>query len=268
MEQALVSVIMPTFNAGKYLSASIESVLAQTYHNFELLITDDASTDDTTVNILKKYSQQDSRVKVLFLDTNHGPGYARNQSIERAQGRYIAFCDSDDRWMPEKLERQIAFMQEKHSRLVFSSYIICDENNEEKGIFIAPDKITFYGILRDNKIGCLTAIYDSQAIGEKFYMPTLRKRQDWALFINILKRCRVAHGVKEPLAYYRIRSHSVSRNKFALIKYNTKVYRETLGFSKLKSWLYFLFLFMPSHTMKVIKRKIDSKRYLRQKNNF
>ena len=170
--------------------------------------------------------------------------------------------------MPEKLERQIAFMQEKHSRLVFSSYIICDENNEEKGIFIAPDKITFYGILRDNKIGCLTAIYDSQAIGEKFYMPTLRKRQDWALFINILKRCRVAHGVKEPLAYYRIRSHSVSRNKFALIKYNTKVYRETLGFSKLKSWLYFLFLFMPSHTMKVIKRKIDSKRYLRQKNNF
>ena len=107
MRPELVSVIMPTYNAGKFLADSIESILSQTYANLELLITDDCSTDGT-IDILKDFSQRDKRVKVKYLKSNVGPAIARNRSIERAKGRYIAFCDCDDRWMPEKLERQIA----------------------------------------------------------------------------------------------------------------------------------------------------------------
>ena len=133
MRPELVSVIMPTFNASKYLADSIESILSQTYTNLELLITDDCSTDDTR-NILKEFAQRDKRVKVKFLKTNSGPAIARNKSIERAKGRYIAFCDCDDRWFPEKLERQIALMTRKDCALCSSSYLICDDDNKVIGI--------------------------------------------------------------------------------------------------------------------------------------
>ena len=107
MHEGLVSVIMPTFNCSLHLADSIDSILNQTYQNVELLITDDHSTDEETLSILRRYCEQDERVDVLFLEENKGPGYARDHSIERARGQYIAFCDSDDRWFPEKLERQI-----------------------------------------------------------------------------------------------------------------------------------------------------------------
>ena len=103
---------MPTFNAGRFLSSSIDSILAQTYTNLELIISDDGSTDPQTISTLKHYAAKDPRVKVKFLEKNHGPGFARNEAIERAQGRYIAFCDSDDRWFPDKLEKQLALTYE------------------------------------------------------------------------------------------------------------------------------------------------------------
>ena len=265
MQQDLVSIIMPTYNAAKFLPSSIDSILNQTYSRLELLITDDGSTDADTLNILERYSERDERVKVVYLKTNSGAGCARNEAIKRAEGRYIAFCDSDDRWKPEKLETQLRFMREHQSPLVFSSYVICDENDEEKGIFIAPRKITYQGILRDNKIGCLTAMYDVEAIGEKVYMPSIRKRQDWAFFIKLLKQCQVAYGIQEPLAYYRVRQKSISRRKITLVRYNMRVYHDTLGFSWIKSWMYFIFLFMPSHMLKVVKRKLDSYFFLRHK---
>ena len=190
MKQELVSVIMPTFNAGKYLADSIESILSQTYQNLELLITDDCS-DDETRQILKEFSQKDARVKVAYLKENCGPAIARNRSIERAKGRYIAFCDCDDRWMPEKLEKQIAHMTRKDCALCSSSYLICDENSKVTGINISPKHLTLGMLKRDNKIGCLTAIYDIKRLGHKFYMPAIRKRQDWALFLNILKECQI-----------------------------------------------------------------------------
>ena len=111
-KEDLVSVIMPTYNAGKYLADSINSILNQSYKNLELLITDDASTDPTTLQLLQEFASKDNRVDILYLKENHGAGYARNKSIERAKGRYIAFCDSDDRWTTDKLEKQIAFMNE------------------------------------------------------------------------------------------------------------------------------------------------------------
>ena len=140
----LVSVIMPTYNAGKYLADSISSILDQTYLDLELLITDDGSTDPVTLDILHKIEERDSRVDVLYLDHNHGAGYARNKSIERAKGRYIAFCDSDDRWTLDKLEKQIAFMNQKQCALSCASYIIFNFDEQKTvGINIAPPKITF-----------------------------------------------------------------------------------------------------------------------------
>lgn len=265
MNKDLVSVIMPTFNAGKFLSSSIDSILTQTYTNLELLITDDASTDPMTISTLKDYAAKDARVKVKFLEKNSGPGYARNDGIRRAQGRYIAFCDSDDRWFPDKLEKQLALMLARDCALVCSSYIICDDDDKETGINMAPPRISFQMMKRDNKIGCSTAIYDIQKLGEKYYMPDLRKRQDWALFLNILKKCRMAYGIEYPLAYYRNRRKSVSSNKFSLVKYNIRVYEKVLGFSKPRAYLYFLFLFLPTYYIKIHKRNMDSKRYLESK---
>lgn len=263
MRQELVSVIMPTYNASKYLADSIESILAQTYTNLELVITDDCSTDNTH-SILEEYSRKDSRVKVEYLETNRGPGIARNKSIERAKGRYIAFCDCDDRWFPDKLEKQIAHMTRKDCALCSSSYLICNENNEVTGINISPKHITLGMLKRDNKIGCLTAIYDIERLGHKFYMPAIRKRQDWALFLNILKECQICFCLTEPLAYYRLRPKSVSSDKFSLVKYNVNVYETVFGYTWLKSYLYFFFRFLPTYTLKVLKRKRDSKQYLKK----
>lgn len=265
MYEPLVSVIMPTYNCSKYLSESIDSILNQTYKNVELVITDDNSTDEATISILHHYMEKDKRLNVLFLDSNEGPGYSRNKSIERANGRYIAFCDSDDRWFPDKLERQIAFMTEKNCLLSYTSYVMQDDENEDEGITIAPKKVTFSMLKRDNKIGCSTAVYDTQLLGRKYYMPFIRKRQDWGLFLTILRDSKTtAYGIQEPLAYYRVRSHSVSSSKFGLIKYNLRIYREVLGFSRLKSYAYFFFLFLPTYFTKILKKKIDSFFYLCQ----
>lgn len=265
MKQELVSIIMPTYNASKYLVDSIESVLQQTYKNLELLITDDNSDDEKTLAVLKEYEQKDARVKVFYMKENKGSGHARNNSIKHAEGRYIAFCDSDDRWVPDKLERQVAFMQEKKCALSYASYILCDMDNNEEGIFIAPERITFSMLKRDNKIGCLTAMYDIEALGGKMYMPTFRKRQDWALFIMILQKCHEAYGITDPLAYYRRRNDSISSGKLSLIKYNVRVYRDVLGYSYSASLLYFFTLFAPTYTVKVIKKGIDSLHFMAKK---
>ncbi len=255
----LVSVIMPTYNSSQFLAGSIDSILAQTYQNFELLIADDCSNDDDTVQLLRGYQEKDPRVKVFYnKEGNKGAGYTRNKCIENAQGRYIAFCDSDDRWTPDKLEKQVRFMREKCCRLSYTSYTICDDNDNDYGIFIAPKQITFGDILKDNKIGCLTAMYDVKELGKVFYMPTIRKRQDWALFMMILRQCKVAYGIEEPLAYYRVRNDSISRNKITLMKYNAKVYQEVLGYSIFRSYAFLCTFFIPTYTIKVIKRSIDS----------
>lgn len=263
MHEELVSVIMSTFNTGRLLSQTIDSILTQTHHNLELLITDDHSTDEVTLSILRRYREQDARIDVVFLSENGGPGHARNKSIERAQGRYIAFCDSDDSWMPKKLERQIAFMNESGCPLSCTSYIMRCEDGSVLGITNPPRHISFTTLKHDNKIGCSTAIYDVKALGKKYYMPTIRKRQDWALFLTILRENNTAAaGLREPLAYYLVRPNSVSSNKFGLIKYNISIYRDILGMAPWKATLYFYSVFLPSYFWKMFRKKVDSITYL------
>ena len=264
MEEGLVSVIIPTYNTGKLLGDCLDSILAQTYRDLEIVITDDHSSDPLTISILKAFEKKDKRVRICWLPENGGAGKARNNSIRQARGRYIAFCDSDDVWFPDKLERQIRFMQQGGHTLVCSSYIMCDEEGGLMGIVKCPEKITYGMLKRDNKIGCLTAVYDSKPCG-KFYLPTIRKRQDWAMFLNIVRQCGPAYAIKEPLARYSVRQKSLSRNKFSLVKYNISVYNKILGFSRLGSLLYFLFLFLPTHFAKVLKVMIDSRIYIKEK---
>lgn len=250
----LVSIIMPSYNCEAYIDKSINSILAQTYTDWELLITDDCSTDGTC-RIVDKYAKNDSRIKLFRLDKNSGAGVARNNSIRHASGRFIAFCDSDDQWRPQKLEKQIPFMAENGHLLTFTSMY---RHNEDTGRTLyekCPRKVTFGSEVRCCHISCSTAIYDASRIG-KYYLPKVRKRQDWGLWLTILRDIKVAYGVQDYLVDYLERGGSISHQKSKLIKYNIGIYRHVLGYSFIKSWLIFLFGFTSTYIVKRIKRLI------------
>lgn len=254
MNQCLVSIITPSYNCSKYIAETIESIIAQTYTNWELLITDDCSTDNSR-DIIQEYCAKDSRIKLYCLSENSGAGAARNNSINEANGRYIAFCDSDDRWYQNKLEKQVAFMQHMNCGLSYTSYMTSNEAGELEGIVLCRKQETFATNKRDDKIGCLTAMYDTAIVG-KVYMPLIRKRQDWGLMLNVLRKCNIAYGIKEPLAIYRLRENSISSNKLSLIKYNIGLYREVLGWTKVRATLFFFVVFLPSYFAKKILIKL------------
>lgn len=248
-----VSIITPTYNSSKYIDDCVQSVIAQTFQEWELLITDDCSTDCTR-DIITGYTQIDSRIKLFVLDKNSGAGVARNNSIYHAKGRYIAFLDSDDKWMPEKLEKQIAFMEKTKCLLSYTSRLICDENNVVKGIIIAPKRQSFFNNICDDKIGFSTTIYDSNVFG-KVYMPSLRKRQDWCMIMNILDKCKIAYGMKEPLSYYRKGQQSLSKKKTDLFKYNIRVYQEVLKWPRIVAVIFFCVVYVPTHILKILELK-------------
>lgn len=231
-DYGLVSIIMPSYNSAKYISESIDSIICQSYINWELLITDDFSTDDSC-KIIEQYVAEDNRIRLFRLNKNEGAGVARNKSIKEANGKYIAFCDSDDRWKPEKLESQLSFMNENKIEICYSSYLKCDENNKVCGIVVSPFKISYKDILKSNDIATLTCIYDTSHIG-KIYMPKLKKRQDWGNNILLLKKSPMAYGIKDALAYYRVRRGSLSDKKMTLISYNVAIYKQVVGYNTIR----------------------------------
>lgn len=246
----LVSIITPSYNSSEYIAETIESIIAQTYKNWELLITDDCSSDSSR-EVIRSYAEKDSRIKLLSLSKNSGAGVARNNSIEAAKGKFIAFCDSDDRWYPEKLSKQLEFMASKDCAVSHTSYMVCDEKGKMNGIVVARNTENLRSMCRDDKMGFLTVIYDASKIG-KVFMPLMRKRQDWALKLKVLKLCDLAYGMKEPLSIYRKHSDSISSNKRSLIKYNIAVYKEVLGWSNIRANLFFYFIFLPTHMIKLL----------------
>lgn len=241
---------MPSYNS-VYISESIDSILAQTYKNWELLITDDCSTDSTR-EIVSEYVTRDPRIKLFKLNQNSGAGVARNNSIEHAHGRFIAFCDSDDMWLPEKLEKQLAFMLDNGYEFSFTSYYSCSEDAVVDNFVKCKSRVDLFSLIKDCSVGCLTAMYDTSRIG-KILMPTIRKRQDWGLWLTIIQKCKYGYGIKEALSKYRLCSTSISANKFSLVKYNVRVYNQVLGYSIIKSYAIFFTLFMPSYFLKKIK---------------
>ena len=256
-DYGLVSIITPSYNCARFIGETIESVQAQTYSNWEMIISDDCSTDET-VSVIESYAEVDARIKLLRLSENCGAGVARNHSIEAAKGRFIAFLDSDDRWFPDKLEKQLAFMSAKDCAVCHTSYMTCDEAGEISGIVVCRRQETLKSMCRDNKMGMLSVVYDAGRIG-KVYMPNIRKRQDYGHQLRLLQKSEYSCGMKEPLAYYRKRKSSISSNKYTLIKYNIAVYKEILGWSNLRSAVYFFTVFMPHHIVKLAFQKYLNK---------
>lgn len=252
--RGLVSIITPCYNSSRFISETIESILAQTYPYWELLITDDCSTDDS-VEIIERYARKDARVKLFRLERNSGAGVCRNRSIKEAQGRFIAFCDSDDCWLPQKLERQLAFMLRNQYELTYTSYKTVNEEGRDKGGVKCLPRLSYTTLLRDNGIGCLTAIYDTARIG-KIYMPAIRKRQDWCLWLSIIKKTTYAYGLGEILAVYRIRKGSVSANKVEMLRHNFRVYHEVEGFGWFPSTLLLYGYFLPYYFYKKLRQRM------------
>jgi len=235
----LVSIITANYNAQKFIADTIESVLAQTYQNWEMIIVDDCSNDDS-ISIIKEYMKLDERIKLIELKQNSGAAVARNRAIEVANGRFIAFLDSDDLWKSDKLEKQINFMLENQYDFTYTYYNLIDENNVKYGtVFEAPQYVSYNDLLKTCSIGCLTAIYDTHSLG-KVYMPIISKRQDYALWLKILKTIDKAYCLEESLAIYRTRSNSISSNKFKASQYQWKIYREIEKLDIVKSCYYFM----------------------------
>ncbi|MGY0489399.1 glycosyltransferase family 2 protein [Streptomyces sp. WG-D5] len=231
----LVSVVMPVYNAAATLGASVRSVLTQTHSDLELLVTDDQSTDGS-MDLLRELAQQDNRVLPEAAPTQGGAGRARNLAMTRARGDYIAFLDSDDLWLPQKVEKQLAFAAQDGARapLTFTSYFKVDAGFTGESVNFAPngrivrarERVDYQAMLVRDYIGALTAMYDRRVLGTRL-MPEMRKRQDYALWLSILRDGFQARGLAEPLALYRAhQAGSLSSNKLGLVRYNWSLYRQ------------------------------------------
>lgn len=235
----LVSIITPSYNSAIFISETIRSVIEQSFCDWELIIVDDFSIDNS-VQIIQSFVRLDSRIKLICLQENSGAAITRNTAIDVAQGRYIAFLDSDDVWKKDKLERQLSFMRENDVGFSYAAYEKIDENGNVVGYVGVPKKVTYSDLLKVCSVGCLTAMYDTDKLG-KVYMPLIRKRQDLGLWLRILKKVPCAYGINEPLAQYRVRGDSISANKLDAAKYTWRLYRQFENLSFPKALYYFSF---------------------------
>lgn len=234
----LISIITPSYNSSKFIGNTIQSIQSQTYHNWELIIIDDCSIDHSC-EVIRQYADQDHRIKLILLEKNSGAAVARNTGIENAKGRFIAFLDSDDTWHPQKLEKQIDFMLKNDYAFTYTQYHQVNEVGDRVGELYFPMRINYRKLLKTCVIGCLTAMYDTHKLG-KVYFPLIRKRQDFALWLKILKKVDYAYCVPEDLASYTVRADSISANKFKAAQYNWTLYRDIEKLSILSSTYYFL----------------------------
>ncbi|MBP3950063.1 glycosyltransferase family 2 protein [Bacillus suaedae] len=244
-ENPLVSIITPVYKAELYIEGMIESVQAQTYENWELIMVDDKSPDRSS-QIIKKYAAEDNRIRLISLNENSGAAIARNTAIENSNGKYIAFLDSDDQWLPAKLTKQIHFMETNHIDFSFTEYenMTVDGVRTGKVIHI-PEVIDYEGLLRNTIIGCLTVMINREKVKD-IKMVNMRTRQDFVLWLSILKRGYKAYGLQENLALYRKGANSISSNKLKAAKQNWYVYRKIEKLSLIKTVRCFLSYAMSS----------------------
>lgn len=233
----LVSIIIPCYNSEKYIAETIYSTLIQTYSNFEVIIIDDNSTD-SSLSIIYSYIQKDSRITLITLSNNLGVSNARNIGISAAKGQYIAFLDSDDLWLPKKLEMQIGFMKKNNYFFSFTAYEKVNKRNKTIGRIGVPDKINYHSLLKANVIGCLTVVYDRTYFGPRF-MNLKTKREDYVLWLELTKEINYAAGLNQILAQYRIHETQSSKNKFNMSIENWKIYINIEKLSYAKAIYYF-----------------------------
>ena len=236
----LVSIITPNYNCARFIGQTIESVLSQTYRNWEMLIIDDCSTDNS-VEIIEKQIKQDKRIKMFKTESNSGsPMKPRNIGIQNAQGRFIAFLDSDDLWLPDKLDSQLPLFDDVNAAVVFSNYEKIKENGERKNRIVnAPKKLTYKQLLKGNYIGCLTAMYDVSKSAKVYF--TDFRHEDYVLWLTILHAGYIAVNTNTLGALYRVRENSVTSKKIVVLKWQWDIYRNFLGLSVFLSMYYFCF---------------------------
>jgi glycosyltransferase involved in cell wall biosynthesis len=222
--EVLVSIITPTYNSEKFIGDTIRSVQGQTFSSWEMIIVDDCSSDNTE-SIVNEFINADPRISFYRLQKNSGAGVARNQAIDLAKGRYIAFLDSDDLWKPEKLEKQVAFLESNDLPFTYSFYECINEEGIPLNVLVeAPQKLKYWQLFFCNFVGNLTGMYDTYFFG-KIPISSIRKRQDWMVWLTVLKKIRSAQVIPESLAFYRVRKDSISSSKLKLIQHNFRVYR-------------------------------------------
>jgi teichuronic acid biosynthesis glycosyltransferase TuaG len=240
---SLVSIITPSYNSSKFIKDCIASVFSQTYKNWEMIIVDDCSKDNSK-EIISELSTKDKRIKPIFLEKNVGAAEARNAAIRQSKGKYVAFLDSDDLWSPKKLEKQLSFMYENEIAFSYTNYQFMSENGADlSNIILAPEKMTYDSYLKNTIIGCLTVIIDREKSGE-FEMPNIRSSHDMALWLLIMKRGFSAYGLDENLARYRIVSTSNTASKWHAVNDVWKVYRQVEKLSFIYSaWCFVWYAF-------------------------
>lgn len=224
---------MPAYNCADFVGIALDSVIAQTYGEWEVIVVDDCSTDNTA-EVVKEYITKDSRIKYYRLENNSGAAIARNKAIDLAQGRYMAFLDSDDVWFPEKLTKQINFMKQNGYHFTCTSYTKIDEHGNYLNRTIKVKNIRDYHGLLKTCPGNSTVIYDAHCLG-KFKIPNIKKRNDYVMWLQVIKKEKYLYGLEKTLGSHRIRTNAISSNKFSLVYYHWEVYRNIENLSFIRS---------------------------------
>ena len=232
----LVSIITPSYNTAKYIGKTIESVQAQTYFDWEMLIVDDCSSDNTDEVVASFLS--DTRINYIKNDYNSGAAVSRNRALREAKGRWIAFLDSDDLWAPDKLEKQISFMEKNGYRFSYSNYEEIDEEEHLLGVSVTgPKRITKRGMFNYCYPGCLTVMYDAEHVG-LIQIPDIKKNNDYAMWLEVCKKAD-CYQLDECLAKYRKRTGSISRHGIkTMIGWHYKLWHEAEGYGVVASLWY------------------------------
>lgn len=237
IKEPLVSVITPLYNSEKFIAETIESVLNQTYKNWEMIIVNDCSKDNGP-SIVQEYQKKDKRIKLFNNEINQGVSFTRNRAIELAQGKYIAFLDSDDLWKDKKLEKQVKLMEENKVFLSYTGYNKMNEDGSERGRIEVPEKVNYKELLKGNIMGCLTVTVRKDILKKDPFKNT--KQEDYILWLELLKQEKFAYGIIESLAYYRVLNNSRSSNKIDLVKFNWRIYKEFEKLSLIESLYYYI----------------------------
>ncbi len=231
----LISIITPVYNSEKYIGETIKSVLSQTYHNWEMLIADDCS-QDSTAEVIKQFNDQ--RIKYFKLEKNSGAAIARNQALEKAKGKYIAFLDADDMWKPEKLEKQLVFMAKNNIGFSFSGYEILRVDGNK--VIKIPESLNYSQFLKNTIIGTLTVMINTDIVGE-VRLVNVKKDHDSMTWAKLLREGNIAYGLNESLAYYRKVEGSISNDKFKAVKNHWNNCRQIEKLSVPRCAYYFFF---------------------------
>jgi glycosyltransferase involved in cell wall biosynthesis len=231
----LISIITPVYNCAPYIQETIDSICSQTYSNWELILVDDCSTDSSCEIIQENYLH-DQRIQLIHNRVNEGAAVSRNNGITASKGRFICFLDSDDLWKPKKLEHQLTFQMDHSFAFTYTSY----ERLKDQvivGTIPAKPQVDYYDLLKTCSVGCSTVMIDTDLTGKPQF-PLIRKRQDYALWLKLLKTIDHAHGLPETLTTYRVRNDSISSNKFKAASFQWHVYYRVEKLSFIRSIYY------------------------------